>query len=99
MLSEKIVHAIVKMLCDKVKEPSENDVECLTHLLQTVGEQLDHPRAKKFMDKYFERMALMRGEPTISSRHRFLIDELADLRRNGWKRRKLRGLRRQIQFQ
>ncbi|XP_076472340.1 uncharacterized protein LOC143301823 isoform X2 [Babylonia areolata] len=56
MLTENIMHdCIFKLL----KQRDDESIECLTKLLDTVGKDLDHPKAKHRMDQYFAQLEKM----------------------------------------
>lgn len=88
LLSEKVLHECIRKLCDNVTTPASEDIECLCHLLKTVGLQLDHDKAKSYMDQYFARMKMMR-EVDLPARIKFMIDDVMEMRDNNWKERKL----------
>ncbi|KAG8926082.1 hypothetical protein FRC01_009364 [Tulasnella sp. 417] len=76
MLTERIVHGCIKMLL-----PSENglpnlteaEIESLCQLLTTVGETLDVPKCKVYMDGYFQRLRMVADNEHISSRIRYMV--------------------------
>ena len=76
LLSEKVLHECIRRLCDNVTDPAFEDIECLCHLLRTVGLQLDHDKAKSYMDQYFSRMKMMRKIDTLPSRIKFMLDDV-----------------------
>jgi len=79
LLSEKIVHECIKILFDSVyktrpdKETMEHHCELLCKLMTTIGKLIDTPKAKPFMDRYFEQFGKLSADETISSRIRFLF--------------------------
>jgi hypothetical protein len=88
MLSENIIHRqCIAYLLSTPHERTEEEFEALCKILSSVGETLDHERAKQYMDLYFEKLtALARPEVTyVSSRIRFMLLDLIDLRRRRWK--------------
>ncbi|KAJ7370971.1 Eukaryotic translation initiation factor 4 gamma 2 [Desmophyllum pertusum] len=92
MLHEAIVHKCIKQLLDKKKratvaEMSES-MECLCHLMKTVGPRLDIPKAKSLMDQYFERIQQLLGRSDFPVRIRFMIEDVIDLRNAKWVPRK-----------
>ena len=56
ILTERIMHEYVKKLLDDVKNPGEEKLEGLCHLLRIIGQMLDVPKARAHMDVYFSRM-------------------------------------------
>ncbi|MBN3276690.1 IF4G1 factor, partial [Polyodon spathula] len=81
MLTEPIMHdCIVKLL----KNHDEESLECLCRLLSTIGKDLDFEKAKPRMDQYFNQMEKIIKEKKTSSRIRFMLQDVIDLRRNTW---------------
>ncbi|XP_062097466.1 eukaryotic translation initiation factor 4G-like [Humulus lupulus] len=89
MLTERIMHECIKKLLDSQHQtPDEEDVEALCELMSTIGEIIDHPKAKKHMDAYFDSMETLSNHMTLSSRIRFMLKDTIDLRKNKWQQRK-----------
>ncbi|BGP12242.1 hypothetical protein JCM10213v2_000155 [Rhodosporidiobolus nylandii] len=84
MLTERIMHECIKKLLANTENPEEEDVESLCRLLTTVGKGLDNPKAKQHMDVYFSRMNTIANSPKVSSRMRFMILDVVDLRKAKW---------------
>lgn len=81
MLTEPIMHdCIVKLL----KNHDEDSLECLCRLLSTIGKDLDFEKAKPRMDQYFHQMEKIIKEKKTSSRIRFMLQDVLDLRKNNW---------------
>ncbi|XP_078791297.1 eukaryotic translation initiation factor 4 gamma 1a isoform X4 [Oryzias latipes] len=81
MLTEAIMHdCVVKLL----KNHDEESLECLCRLLSTIGKDLDFEKAKPRMDQYFTQMDKIIKEKKTSSRIRFMLQDVLDLRRNNW---------------
>ncbi|XP_022155731.1 eukaryotic translation initiation factor 4G isoform X2 [Momordica charantia] len=92
MLTERIMHECIKKLLGEYQNPDEEDVESLCKLMSTIGEMIDHPRAKDYMDSYFEIMTMLSNNMKLSSRVRFMLKDAIDLRKNKWQqRRKVEG--------
>ncbi|RZC02526.1 eukaryotic translation initiation factor 4G-like isoform X1 [Glycine soja] len=92
MLTERIMHECIKKLLGQYQDPYEEDIEALCKLMSTIGEMIDHPKAKEHMDAYFERMKLLSNNMNLSSRVRFMLKDSIDLRKNKWQqRRKVEG--------
>ncbi|KAM1018905.1 hypothetical protein ACFX2C_040474 [Malus domestica] len=51
------------------------DIEALCKLMSTIGEMIDHPKAKEYMDAYFERMKSLSNNMKLSSRVRDAAQE------------------------
>ncbi|XP_035277495.1 eukaryotic translation initiation factor 4 gamma 1a isoform X2 [Anguilla anguilla] len=81
MLTEAIMHdCVVKLL----KSHDEESLECLCRLLTTIGKDLDFQKAKPRMDQYFTQMEKIIKERKTSSRIRFMLQDVLDLRQNSW---------------
>ncbi|KAJ6791263.1 eukaryotic translation initiation factor 4G [Iris pallida] len=92
MLTERIMHECIKKLLGEYENPDEEDVEALCKLMSTIGEMIDHSKAKVNMDAYFDRMLKLSTNQKLSSRVRFLLRDAIDLRKNKWQqRRKIEG--------
>ncbi|MBA0854447.1 hypothetical protein Goshw_030498 [Gossypium schwendimanii] len=92
MLTERIMHECIKKLLGEYENPDEEDVEALCKLMSTIGDMIDHPKAKVHMDAYFERMTKLSNNMKLSSRVRFMLKDAIDLRKNKWQqRRKVEG--------
>ncbi|KZF22759.1 hypothetical protein L228DRAFT_238670 [Xylona heveae TC161] len=86
MLTERIMHECVKKLVDFEGTPDEAEVESLTKLLGTIGKSLDSTeRGPALMEVYFQRINQMIEIPDLNSRLRFMLMDIIDLRRKGWK--------------
>uniref|UniRef100_A0A5B7A8W8 Eukaryotic translation initiation factor 4G n=1 Tax=Davidia involucrata TaxID=16924 RepID=A0A5B7A8W8_DAVIN len=92
MLTEKIMHSCINKLLGQYQNPDEEDVEALCKLMSTIGEMIDHPKAKERMDSYFDMMAKLSNNMKLSSRMRFMLKDAIDLRKSKWQqRRKVEG--------
>uniref|UniRef100_A0A3B4Y9W4 Eukaryotic translation initiation factor 4 gamma 3 n=1 Tax=Seriola lalandi dorsalis TaxID=1841481 RepID=A0A3B4Y9W4_SERLL len=81
MLTEAIMHdCVVKLL----KNHDEESLECLCRLLTTIGKDLDFEKAKPRMDQYFNQMEKIVKERKTSSRIRFMLQDIIDLRLHNW---------------
>ncbi|CAH2248450.1 eukaryotic translation initiation factor 4 gamma 1 isoform X1 [Pelobates cultripes] len=81
MLTEAIMHdCVVKLL----KNHDEESLECLCRLLSTIGKDLDFERAKPRMDQYFNQIDKIIKERKTSSRIRFMLQDVMDLRICNW---------------
>uniref|UniRef100_A0A8C2GUC7 Eukaryotic translation initiation factor 4 gamma, 3b n=1 Tax=Cyprinus carpio TaxID=7962 RepID=A0A8C2GUC7_CYPCA len=81
MLTEAIMHdCVVKLL----KNHDEESLECLCRLLTTIGKDLDFEKAKPRMDQYFNQMEKIVKERKTSSRIRFMLQDVIDLRLHNW---------------
>ncbi|MCD7453633.1 hypothetical protein HAX54_021686 [Datura stramonium] len=92
MLTERIMHECIKKLLGDYQNPDEENVEALCKLMSTIGEMIDHAKAKEHIDAYFDRMEKLSNNMKLSSRVRFMLKDSIDLRKNKWQqRRKVEG--------
>ncbi|XP_059651673.1 eukaryotic translation initiation factor 4G-like isoform X2 [Cornus florida] len=92
MLTERIMHECIKKLLGQNQNPDEEDIEALCKLMSTIGDMIDHPKAKEHMDAYFDMMEKLSNNMKLSSRVRFMLRDSIDLRKNKWRqRRKVEG--------
>lgn len=86
MLTERIMHECVKKLVDYTSVPDEAEIESLTKLLKTIGGNLDNTeKGKPMMDVYFSRIQGMVEIPDLPSRLQFMLMDIIDLRKKGWR--------------
>ncbi|XP_011085625.1 eukaryotic translation initiation factor 4G-like [Sesamum indicum] len=92
MLTERIMHECLNKLLGQYQNPDEENIEALCKLMSTIGEMIDHPKAKEHIDAYFDIMAQLSNNMKLSSRVRFMLKDAIDLRKNKWQqRRKVEG--------
>lgn len=85
LITEKIMHACLMQLLKNVNDPEEEDIESLCKLMTTIGARLDHSKAKPHMDAYFHRIEELSVNKKLPARIRFMLLDLIDLRKEGWK--------------
>jgi translation initiation factor 4G len=86
MLTLRIMHECVLKLLDFEGLPDESAIESLVKLLRTVGATMEAAEAgPKMIGMYFERIEKVEKTPGIPSRQRFMMLDLIDMRKNGWK--------------
>lgn len=84
LIAEKIMHACIQMLLSN-PDPSEETVESICQLMTTVGGKLEeNPATAPLFDSYFERMEEIQKTPGLPSRLRFMLMDVADLRKAHW---------------
>ncbi|KAG7197148.1 hypothetical protein KM043_007233 [Ampulex compressa] len=87
MLIGRIMHRCIKHLLDQNDEES---LECVCKLLTTIGKDLESTGSTEHyeeMQSYFDKMQSIvarRGQSKISSRIRFMLQDVIDLRANKW---------------
>ncbi|OZJ06488.1 hypothetical protein BZG36_00497 [Bifiguratus adelaidae] len=84
MLTERIMHACIKKLLANVTDPEEEEMESLCKLLITVGKDLDTKEARSWMNTYFDRIKELSVNETLSSRIRFQLLDVIELREHHW---------------
>jgi len=89
-LTEKIMFDCITRL---LKGEDEENLECLCNLLRTIGKDIDLPKHKARIDAYFVQLkAITAQKPAVvSSRVRFMILDLIDLRSDKWVPRREEG--------
>ncbi|KAL3861765.1 hypothetical protein ACJMK2_007786 [Sinanodonta woodiana] len=81
ILTENVMHdCVFKLLQTK----DEDNIECLCILLKTTGKELDTDKAKRRMDQYFAQMQKIVNEKKLSSRVRFMLQDVIELRQVKW---------------
>ena len=88
MLIEPIMHECIKKL---LTQGDEESLECLCRLLKTIGKELDDGKGNKPtrdgsnpMDQYFGEMQKIVDRRLTSSRVRFMLQDVIDLKKNNW---------------
>ena len=84
VLSDKVMHTCCRKLLHDLETPEEEEMESLCRLLKTVGRQMDTPESASVLDVYFGRMTILSKNPTLSSRIKFMLKDVIDLRKNRW---------------
>jgi len=92
LIHESIVHHIIaKLLTPRDKDYDSNQrsrrklddqLEGCCRLLQTVGKQIDVPKAKEWIDQYFDYM--VHYQKNAQLRIQFMVLEIKELRDNKW---------------
>uniref|UniRef100_A0A0K8SEI4 Eukaryotic translation initiation factor 4 gamma 3 n=3 Tax=Lygus hesperus TaxID=30085 RepID=A0A0K8SEI4_LYGHE len=88
MLTPKIMHGCISTLLSQV---AEEPLECLCKLLTTIGKELEHESGKREFDEYFatmHKLAQKNNESRVSSRIRFMLQDVIELRQKNWKPRR-----------
>lgn len=92
LLREQIIHNCIR---DLLSTTEEEEIECCCKMLTTSGSMLDTSQAKKVMNAYFKRLQELSSDSKMSSRLRFMIMDLMDLREAGWDKKKATELGKQ----
>ena len=104
MLQEKIMHECVlklmglhtadeggkRVVLKKPKYvPDEEDIESLCKLVSTIGKMLDHKQSRDLVNQYFDHMGRIAHDVRFSSRTRFMVQDLIELRQSRWEPRRM----------
>ncbi|KAJ1731646.1 hypothetical protein LPJ61_002432 [Coemansia biformis] len=85
VLTLRIMHECVKRLLASYEMPEEEETESLAKLLTTVGKKLeDDVSSKSLMDVYFARIQTMAANKSLTSRIRFMLQDVLELRQKRW---------------
>lgn len=89
MLNEKIMHECISRLLIPSSDtgiPDEDDLETLSKLLRTIGQLLESKSAtaKANMSECFTQLAALSKNNALSSRIRFMLLDLSELRQCDW---------------
>ena len=86
MLASRIMVVCVQRLLEYEGIPEEAEIESLSGLLNTIGEGLDNDeKARGPMNGFFQRIGEILKLEALPSRMRYMLMDLIDLRRAGWK--------------
>eukprot|EP00978_Attheya_sp_CCMP212_P045148 scaffold335096_cov66-Attheya_sp.AAC.1 len=66
----------------------EEDHEALVNLFTTIGKKIDKPGARDFMRVCFKKIDTFIRDQRLSSRTRFMYQDLVDVRAHNWKPRR-----------
>lgn len=99
VLIEAVMHTCVRQLLEETVDPRPEDIEVLCRLMSTVGRPMDAStreikgkdgqtiKTSDMMEVYFRRIEMLSVSDKLDMRHRFMLKDLLDLRRSGWKER------------
>eukprot|EP01116_Phalansterium_solitarium_P018026 TRINITY_DN4612_c0_g1_i2.p1 TRINITY_DN4612_c0_g1~~TRINITY_DN4612_c0_g1_i2.p1 ORF type:complete len:1839 (+),score=606.15 TRINITY_DN4612_c0_g1_i2:180-5696(+) len=83
-LPEKVMHHCILSLL-KLENPDEESMEALCKLVTTIGQKLETTtKLKETVNKYFQDLLALSENQELTSRIRFMIKDLIDLRANNW---------------
>ncbi|KAK6909957.1 hypothetical protein I203_103983 [Kwoniella mangroviensis CBS 8507] len=86
MVSKGVIRQCLIRLLGNVTDPDEEDIESTCKLLSTIGEAYDEA-APDNMNTVFERLNQVVTSESISSRIKFMVMDIMDLRKAKWKSR------------
>ena len=100
VLIEAVMHTCVRQLLEETVDPRPEDIEVLCRLMSTVGRPMDAStreikgkdgqviKTSDMMEVYFRRIEMLSSSDKLDMRHRFMLKDLLDLRRSGWRERR-----------
>ena len=100
VLIEAVMHTCVRQLLEETVDPRPEDIEVLCRLMSTVGRPMDAStreirgkdgqtiKTSDMMEVYFRRIEMLSVSDKLDMRHRFMLKDLLDLRRSGWRERR-----------
>jgi len=94
LLKEKIMHECIKLLLGSLDDPDvvpdDESIEAAAKLFLTIGKQLESPASSKAkLDAYCKRLSVLsKDKKKLAARTRFMLQDLLECRRNGWKERR-----------
>jgi hypothetical protein len=87
MLSPKIMHHCLTTLLKEMTHPDEAYIECCCNLLKSIGKLIDTKSGKEYIKAYFERLEILGKHSELSTRVRFMCQDICETRRNRWNAR------------
>jgi len=84
MLTERIMHECVKRFLSNIESPGEEQIESLCLLLTSVGQNLDTTKARSLMDHYFRHIKDLSESNDISTRLKYMLLDVIELRSRYW---------------
>lgn len=87
LLGMNVIHECIQLILKKPM-PHEEDIEILCSLLNTVGKDIDIPKAETYINIYFKKMGKMAQNKQYPARIRFMLMDTIELRGNKWIPRK-----------
>lgn len=85
MLNDQVIYVCLKDQCSNVTDPSEDSLENLAQLIKTVGPKLDaNDRTKTMLKIVFDNITTILSNVKLSSRIKFMLMDLQDLRKARW---------------
>ncbi|XP_056880913.1 uncharacterized protein LOC130521352 [Takifugu flavidus] len=81
MIWEPIIHTCIGKL---LQDECEDSLECVCKLLSTVGKDLDTGTERPKLDSYCSNICNLLKEQKMSSRIKFMLQDVVALRKNNW---------------
>lgn len=95
ILNAATLYKMLEQLLDKKSRPNPSledrceDMECLSQIFKTCGRNLDTDKSKNLIDQYFNNMERKSNSSKYPPRIRFMLRDIIELRKDGWKPRKV----------
>lgn len=89
LIPAKIMHAVIQELLADVSNPEEEEVESVCRLIPTIGAALDIPESTALWEKYIERLRRLTVNTKLSTRVRFMVQDVLELREHKWSKVKI----------
>lgn len=95
ILNAATLYKMLEQLLDKKSRPNPSledrceDMECLSQIFKTCGRNLDTDKSKNLIDQYFDNMERKSNSSKYPPRIRFMLRDIIELRKDGWKPRKV----------
>jgi translation initiation factor 4G len=85
LINNNVITKCINTLLSNINanDNKNENIECLCKLITTVGKISDNNNRIK-MDKYFEILTVISNDQSNDFRHRFMIKDVIDLRKNNW---------------
>merc|ERR1719163_929023 len=91
LLSHKVVREVVLRLVFKHEPPEEHYIECFCMLVKNIGATLESSeQGRSYMQQFANRMKDLANVESYTKRIKFAIQNVLDLRSNGWQERVLK---------
>lgn len=88
MIKSRIMHQCVANLFGDTENPDEESLECLTSLLATIGQVFEMNASGESelaaIAQYYAVIKALSSSARLSTRIRFMLQDLLDLRKNKW---------------
>lgn len=86
LLSSNIMYRVIQELLSNYQNPEEEEIESLCRLMITIGQFLDTVESKDKWDEFVSKMSELSKNSKLSTRIKFMVLDVLDLRRQDWKK-------------
>ena len=84
LISENIIWRCLDRMMVNTESPEEEELESLCKLMTAVGKRLDSPKNKVLVEQSFATLDVLAKVESVSSRIRFMLQDVIDLRKENW---------------